>query len=85
MAERKRLSVEDLELSSLGVAAHGASLKEAREAVEREMVQRALRKHGGKIAPAAVELGISRPTFYELMEKLGIQRAEREGRAAEPG
>jgi len=53
--------------------------------VEREMVQRALRKHGGKIAPAAVELGISRPTFYELMEKLGIQRAEREGRAAEPG
>ena len=85
MAERKRLSVEDLELSSLGVAAHGASLKEAREAVEREMIQKALRRHGGKIAPAAVELGISRPTFYELMEKLGIQRAEREGRAAEPG
>jgi two-component system NtrC family response regulator len=75
MAEHKRLSAEDLELGDLGAAPHGASLKEAREAVEREMVQKALRKHGGKIAPAAAELGISRPTFYELMEKLGIQRA----------
>jgi two-component system NtrC family response regulator len=85
MAERKRLSAEDLELGSLGAAAHGASLKEAREAVESEMIQKALRRYGGKIAPAAVELGISRPTLYELMEKLGIQRAEREGKAAEPG
>jgi two-component system, NtrC family, response regulator len=38
------------------------------------MVQRALRKHSGKIAPAAAELGISRPTLYELMEKLGLKR-----------
>jgi len=37
-------------------------------------VQRALRKHGGKMAPAAVELGISRPTLYELMDKLGMKR-----------
>jgi two-component system NtrC family response regulator len=34
-----------------------------------------LKKHGGKIAPAAVELGLSRPTLYELMDKLGISRA----------
>jgi len=34
----------------------------------------ALRRHGGKITTAAVELGISRPTFYELMDKLGIAR-----------
>jgi two-component system, NtrC family, response regulator len=42
--------------------------------VEREMVQQALRKHSGKITAAATELGISRPTLYELMEKLGIVR-----------
>ena len=47
----------------------------AREAVERQMVQQSLKKHGGKIAPAAVELGLSRPTLYELMEKLGIDRS----------
>jgi two-component system, NtrC family, response regulator len=32
-----------------------------------------LRKHGGKI-PAAADLGISRPTLYELMDKLGLKR-----------
>jgi two-component system NtrC family response regulator len=35
-----------------------------------------LRKHSGKITAAATELGISRPTFYELMEKLGVQKPE---------
>jgi len=50
------------------------ALKEARENVEREMVQQALRKHLGRISSAAVELGISRPTLYELMEKLKIER-----------
>jgi predicted DNA-binding transcriptional regulator AlpA len=29
-------------------------------------------------------MGISRPTLYELMEKLGIARAEREDKAGEP-
>ena len=48
--------------------------QEIRQSVEREMVQDALRRHRGKIMSAAVELGISRPTLYELMEKLGIAR-----------
>jgi two-component system NtrC family response regulator len=85
MAEEKRLTVEDLELTRVSPAPLASSLKDARESVEREMVQRALQKHGGKIAPAAIELGISRPTLYELMEKLSIRRPEREGKALDPG
>ena len=50
------------------------TLKEARESAEREIVQDALRRHKGKITSAALELGISRPTLYELMEKLGIAK-----------
>jgi two-component system NtrC family response regulator len=73
MADGRRVTAGDLELTP-GVAANAVTLKEAREAVERQMVRQALRKHGGKIAPAAVELGMSRPTLYELMEKLGISR-----------
>jgi two-component system NtrC family response regulator len=42
------------------------------------MINNALRKHNGKIAPTAAELGVSRPTLYELMEKLGIQRPDRD-------
>lgn len=83
MAESRRICAEDLELTSPSTAPLGATLKEAREAVEREMINQALRKHQGKIAPAASELGISRPTMYELMEKLSIHRAERETRSAD--
>jgi two-component system NtrC family response regulator len=74
MAEGKRVSVGDLELSDILSALPPQTLKEARESVEREMVQDAMRRHRGKITAAAVELGISRPTLYELMEKLGIAK-----------
>jgi len=76
MCDDRRLTSADLELDSVEGGATLTSLKEAREQVEREMVTRALKRHHGKIAPAAVELGISRPTMYELMEKLGIQKGE---------
>ena len=52
------------------------TLKDAREAAEREVILAALQRHKWKIAPTAVELDISRPTLYELMEKLGIQKPE---------
>jgi len=74
MAEGKRLTAQDLELTGASAVPRSGNLKDARESVEREMVQQALRKHSGKIAAAAAELGISRPTFYELMEKLGLER-----------
>jgi two-component system NtrC family response regulator len=70
------VSAKDLELErdrSL-VSPAGTTLRQAREHVEREMVEQALKKHSGKITSAAADLGISRPTFYELMEKLGIPK-----------
>jgi two-component system, NtrC family, response regulator len=73
MCEGKRLTVRDLELVSVGQEPP-ANLKDARENLERDMIQNALRKHSGKIAPAASELGVSRPTLYDLMDKLGIAK-----------
>jgi two-component system, NtrC family, response regulator len=78
MAEGKRVSVEDLQLTTVGHSYSGTTLKEAREAVERELVVEVLRKNSGRISAAASELGISRPTLYELMEKLGIEKPSRE-------
>ena len=76
MSEGKRLAAADLELEGAGGAAPSATLKEAREKLESEMIRNSLRKHGGKITAAALELGISRPTLYELIDKLGIAKAE---------
>jgi two-component system, NtrC family, response regulator len=75
MGEGKRLTPGDLELESLPGAGQATTLKEARERLESEMVRQALRKHGGRITSAAIELGISRPTLYELMDKLGIEKS----------
>jgi two-component system NtrC family response regulator len=73
MAENARVTPTDLGLESFSPSVT-LNLKEARDLLDREMLTKALRKHRGKISPAAVELGISRPTFYEMMEKLGIQK-----------
>jgi two-component system NtrC family response regulator len=74
MAEGKRITPMDMELTDFEEPLAAPTLKKAREATEREMIEQALKKHSGKISPAALELGISRPTLYELMEKLDIAR-----------
>jgi len=74
MSEGSRVTAEDLELADSIEANPPRTLKEARETVERELVQQAMWRHSGKISRAADELGISRPTLYELLAKLGLSR-----------
>jgi len=49
------------------------SLKDARLLLERDMVERALDKFMGNIVKAAASIGVSRPTFYDLMKKHGLK------------
>jgi len=50
------------------------TLKEARSMVEKQLVEAALSRSGGNIVKAAETLGISRPTFYDLLRKHGIEQ-----------
>ncbi len=79
MADGKRLSAGDLQLSEQAEGTGAVTLKEARENAERKLILQGLRKHSGKITAVANELGISRPTLYELMEKLQITRPDTPG------
>jgi two-component system NtrC family response regulator len=89
MADGQWITEEDLELASPAPSANpgdskrvggsngasaAAGLKEARERLEREMVLLAMERNDGNVSAAAKELGISRPTFYELMNKLGLSK-----------
>jgi two-component system NtrC family response regulator len=74
MAEGGKVMPEDLELATRFADYEGRGLAKAREAVERELIERALAKNKGNLTRAAAELDISRPTLYELIEKLGIER-----------
>jgi len=49
------------------------TLKEARETMERDLVRRALAECDGNVSRAARALGVSRPTLYEIMERLGLR------------
>jgi two-component system NtrC family response regulator len=74
MAEGQKVTQADLEFQSPYEKYEGKGLREARESLEKDFIQRALSKHKGSVTHAASELGISRPTLYELMEKLGVNR-----------
>ena len=76
MSGGNRLTSQDLELDHPTSPALGVSLREARESLERDLIRKALKKHSGKITAAAAELSISRPTLYEMMEKLGVHKSE---------
>ena len=49
-------------------------LRELRAGLERETIEAALTRNRGNISQTAAELGVSRPTLYALLEKLGIER-----------
>ena len=74
MAERGKITAEDLELAAAYSKYDGKGLAGAREAVERELISRALAKHKGNLTRTAAELNVSRPTLYDLIGKLGIDR-----------
>ena len=72
MAEGRKITPSDLELDSSLENYDGKPLREARKAIEREIIERVLAKTAGNITRAATELGISRPTLYDLISKYGI-------------
>lgn len=74
MAEGPKVTPVDLELASKFAKYEGRGLRRAREALEKDFIQRSLAKNKGNVTKAAEELGISRPTLYELMEKLGMKK-----------
>ncbi|MCZ7625366.1 MAG: PEP-CTERM-box response regulator transcription factor [Candidatus Methylomirabilota bacterium] len=78
MTDGPRLTAEDLELvqTSESVAGNTLNLKEAREVLDRRLVREALTRSQGNMTQTAAALGISRPTLYELMERLGIAKED---------
>jgi len=81
MAEGKYVSPENLELNSLSCAgSDSTTLRTARDVHEKQLVQSVLEKADGNVSKAAVELGISRPTLYQLLSRYGLRQSRFPGR-----
>jgi two-component system, NtrC family, response regulator len=79
MAEGQRVTADDLGLAEPagadGTDDDGATLdlRTVREAAERRAVVTALARSNGNIAKASEILGVTRPTLYDLLNRLAIQ------------
>ena len=73
MARGGLLTPEDLELQPAVPSAGPRTLREARAQLEKEMIQQALAFHNGNISRASEALGLSRQTFYDMLNKYGLE------------
>ena len=72
MCDGQKLTPGDLEMVAPQAPYEAMSLKEARECLEKELIIKSLIRNTDNLTKAATELGISRPTLYDLMEKFGL-------------
>jgi len=72
MSDERRISAIDLDLAHNG-SNDALNLKAAREAADRIAIRGALSRAENNVTNAAKLLGISRPTFYDLVKQYSIE------------
>lgn len=73
MADGQQITREDIGLEHLEGGNYFIDLRQVREDAERRAVTLAISRADGNIARTAEILGISRPTLYDLMHRLGLK------------
>jgi len=79
MAEGKYVTPANLELKDPSLSEEEAStLRASRDSREKDLVRLAWEKAEGNVSRAAAELGISRPTLYQLLTRYGLKKQRSE-------
>jgi len=74
LTDNLRIAPEDLDLEEPKDVQAGLTLKEARDAVEKRVIQQTLAQTGGNITKAATILAVSRPTLHDLISRHDIKK-----------
>jgi two-component system NtrC family response regulator len=82
MAEGKQITAADLGLELPIAERQPMNLRQVRQQAERQALQRVLAITGGNISKAAELLGITRRTFYDLMQKHNLNEAAQQNSAS---
>jgi len=75
MTDGSQIGAEDLGLSAPAGEPEPINLREVRDAAERNAIIKALSRADGNIRAAAELLGVSRPTLYDLVDRLGLKQS----------
>ena len=79
MAEGRYLTPVNLELREPASSEGDAfTLRASRESREKDLVRLAMEKAEGNVSQAAADLGISRPTLYQLLARYGLKKPKSE-------
>lgn len=73
MASGSQIDAKDLELTSGQVRRRIPTLREARDAAERQVICSALTEAGENVSKAAEMLEVTRPTLYSLLSKFNLK------------
>jgi two-component system NtrC family response regulator len=73
LTDNPRIAPEDLDLPNPDENQEGLTLKTARDAVEKRVIEQTLAKTGGNITKAATILAVSRPTLHDLISRHNIK------------
>jgi len=80
MAEGKYVTPANLELKDPSSSEDEVpTLRASRDNREKDLVRLAMEKAEGNVSRAAAELGISRPTLYQLLARYGLKKTKSEG------
>lgn len=72
MADGKQVTATDLGISADDAEVELLNLREVRQHAESKAIRNALMKNFGNISRTAEQLGITRPTLYDLLNKYGL-------------
>ena len=72
MADAKQITAADLGISASDTVIDSLNLREVRQHAESKAIRNALMKNFGNISRTAEQLGVTRPTLYDLLNKYGL-------------
>ena len=79
MTEGRYVTPVNLELREPSSSEEDAStLRASRESREKDLVRLAMEKAEGNVSKAAADLGVSRPTLYQLLARYGLKKPKLE-------
>ena len=86
MADGKQVTASDMGIEIVEEQeANSLNLREVRQQAESKAIRVALMKNFGNISRSAEQLGVTRPTLYDLLNKYGLSAEAYSKRSANGG